>query len=29
MKETVNMKLATDGLRNNKIITRWMERGPK
>ena len=23
------MKLATDGLRNNKIITRWIERGPK
>ena len=24
-----NMKLATDGLKNNKIITRWIERGPK
>ena len=22
------MKLATDGLRNNKIISRWIERGP-
>ena len=24
-----NMKLATDELRNNRIITRWIERGPK